>query len=488
MPLVFVLVPLIALLAINLPLGSVGRKLGFPTAALLALLQIGAVLAAPGAWLGSPAPSGASGVAPVVGGLKLAFSADRLSLLLLLSIGIAALAALCVARGLERKEDRGGESRFYNLVILAMAGMNGVSLVTDFFSLYIFLEITAVSSYVLIALEREKEGLEGAFKYLILSVIATVMMLTAIGLFLLTTGDTSFAAVAKAVSAGQAGTGASDWTLLLAAGLFTAGLCVKGGLVPFHAWVPDAYSSAPAPVSVLLAGIVTKTTGVYTLIRLAGTVFAGAFHIELIFLVVGILTVVVGALAAMWQKDMKRMLAYSSISQVGYIVLALGAASPLGAAAAAFHLFNHAIFKGQLFVNAAAVEAQTGTRDMDELGGLGSRMPLTSWTSVIAFLSAAGIPPLAGFWSKLLIVLALWKSGHPIFAVAAILASILTLAYFLMLQRKVFFGKSLEKLGSVKEASAWLVVPALVLALVSLAVGLLFPMLWNTILVQVPGI
>jgi multicomponent Na+:H+ antiporter subunit D len=282
--------------------------------------------------------------------------------------------------------------------------------------------------------------------------------------------------------------GGGDWVVLLAVGLFVGGLFIKGGLVPFHAWVPDAYSSAPAPVSVLLAGIVTKTTGVYTLIRLSGSVFANAFHLNLVFLAVGILTIFVGALAAMWQKDMKRMLAYSSVSQVGYIILALGAASPLGAAAAAFHLFNHAIFKGQLFINAAAVEKQTGTRDMDQMGGLSARMPLSSWTSVVAFLSAAGIPPLAGFWSKLLIVVALWKAGQSGFAVAAILASILTLAYFLMLQRKVFFGKLSERFASVKEASLWLVLPALILALVSIGVGLFFPLLWDTILVQVAGI
>ncbi len=482
MPLVFVLIPLVALLLINLPLGSFVRKVGFPVAGLLALAQIAAVLVAPGAWT-SPAQF-------LDGSLRFVFSADRLSLLLLLSIGIAVLGTICVARHLFRDAPADQAPRFFNLTILAMIGMNGVSLVTDLFSLYVFLEITAVSSYVLIAFERKKEGLEGAFKYLILSAVATVMMLSSIGLFLLSVGDTSFASVAAALAGASSGlaSGAPSWVVLVAVGLFVGGLFIKGGLVPFHAWVPDAYSAAPAPVSVLLAGIVTKTTGVYTLIRLSGAVFRGAFHLDAVFLVVGIATIVVGALAAMWQKDMKRMLAYSSVSQVGYIILALGAASPLGAAAAAFHLFNHAIFKGQLFINAAAVEKQTGTRDMDEMGGLSAKMPVTSWTSVVAFLSAAGIPPLAGFWSKLLIVVALWKAGQAGFAVAAILASILTLAYFLMLQRKVFFGKLTERFGSLKEASLWLVLPALVLALVSIGVGLLFPLLWDTILVQVAGI
>jgi multicomponent Na+:H+ antiporter subunit D len=144
-------------------------------------------------------------------------------------------------------------------------------------------------------------------------------------------------------------------------------------------------------------------------------------------------------------------------------------------AGALFHLFNHAIFKSQLFVNAAAVEQQTGTRDMSRLGGLGSRMPVTSGTSIAAFLSTAGIPPLSGFWSKLLIIMALWQSGHPVYAAIAVTASCITLGYFLLLQRKMFFGKIAAEWSGIREAGAGFLVPALLLSAVTVGLGLAYP-------------
>jgi multicomponent Na+:H+ antiporter subunit D len=197
---------------------------------------------------------------------------------------------------------------------------------------------------------------------------------------------------------------------------------------------------------------------------------------------------VVGALMALAQKDFKRMLAYSSISQVGYIILGLGAGPGLGFAGAVFHLFNHAVFKSLLFVNSAAVEQQSGTRDMDKLGGISARMPVTGTTSVLAMLSTAGIPPLSGFWSKLLIILAVWKAGHEGFAAVAVLASLLTLAYFLSMQRRVFFGKLTESCARLREAGFWALVPSLVLAGITIALGLLAPWLFGTFLLPVGSI
>ncbi len=470
MQLYFVLIPLIALLVANLPIGPVGKKLAYPLAFVLATAQILASLFVPSElFLGS---------STIFGSVSLAFQADRLSLLLILCVGIVGLAALSVGYGTIKPGD--DRHRFSNLLILAMAGMNGVAMVRDLFSLYVFLEITAVSSYILIAFARERDGLEGSFKYLVLSAVATFMMLSSVAIFLLTTGDTSFEGVAASLARHEGG-----WLAILATGLFTAGLCIKAGLVPFHGWLPDAYSSAPPAVSVLLAGIVTKTTGVYSLMRLCSSVFGFAFRLDMALMVVGLLSILVGALAALGQKDMKRVLAYSSLSQVGYIILGLGAGSPLGIAAAAFHLFNHSIFKTQLFVNAAAVERQVGTRNLDEMGGLSREMPVTSWTSVLAFLSAAGVPPLAGFWSKLLIVIAVWKAGQIPAAVVAVLASLLTLAYFLVLQRKAFFGKAVDRPKLVKEAPFWLTAPAVVLALITLGVGIFFPLLFDSIILPI---
>jgi multicomponent Na+:H+ antiporter subunit D len=350
--------------------------------------------------------------------------------------------------------------------------MNGIVLVEDIFSLYVFVEIAAIGSFILIAMDKDFAACEGAFKYIILSGTATIFMLSAVALLLLICGGTSFSSLSLALS-----TSPNRMLINLAVAVFLLACFIKSGLMPFHGWLPDAYSSAPPAVSVLLAGIVTKAAGVYTLIRLVAFVFGFTPAIRALLLVVGALSVVAGALAALGQKDFKRMLAYSSISQVGYIVLGLGCGTPLGIAGAVFHLFNHAVFKSLLFLNSAAVESATGTRDLDRLAGLNQRMPLTGITSLLASLSCAGIPPLAGFWSKLIIIVALWMTGAYLYAGIAIAASVLTLAYFLSLQRKIFFGQIGAGLSSVKEAGLGLAFPAVMLALLTLGAGLFFPVI-----------
>jgi multicomponent Na+:H+ antiporter subunit D len=201
--------------------------------------------------------------------------------------------------------------------------------------------------------------------------------------------------------------------------------------------------------------------------------------IKYILLTIGAISIVLGALAALGQSDFKRMLAYSSISQVGYIVIGLGSGTPLGIFGAVFHLLNHSVFKTLLFVNATAVETQTGTRDMDKMSGLASNMQVTGITSVLACLSAAGVPPLSGFWSKLIIILSLWMSGYYVFAVIAILASVLTLAYFLSMQRRVFWGKINAEFANIKEAGIGLIIPSVALAAIMVMIGVFFPFFMN---------
>jgi multicomponent Na+:H+ antiporter subunit D len=375
-----------------------------------------------------------------------------------------------------------GGADFVNLLILAVAGMNGVVIVGDLFSMYVFMEVVAVASFVLIASKQDKLGLEGSIKYLILSSLATVLMLASIAILILTTGGTSFAQVRIMLILGHSGS-----TVMLALALFIIGLFIKGGLVPFHAWLPDAYTSAPSEVSVLLAGIVTKTSGIYTLMRILTSVFVVTPPVSNIVLIAGIISVFAGALAALSQNDIKRMLSYSSISQVGYIVLGLGSGSALGFAGAAFHLFNHSIFKTQLFVNAAAIEEQTGTREIRKLGGLASKMPVTETTSLIAMLSTAGVPPLAGFWSKLLIIVALWMGGHHYLALLAVLASVITLAYFLSMNRKVFLGVLPDNLSKIKEASAGMLAPAVLLTCVTVLAGVFFPVVIKLLILPLMG-
>jgi multicomponent Na+:H+ antiporter subunit D len=472
MPTYFVLLPLALLVALSVLPSALGRKAAFPAALALAAAQAAAVVALPASAYLAPSL--------LPGAPSLSFAVDELSRLLLLTIGIVSLASLGVGYGTSKGAEELG--RYSTLLLLALTGMNGIVLATDLFSLYVFLEIVAVSSYILIAYRHDSDGLEGAFKYLVLSALASLMMLASVALFLLLAGSTGFGEIAAYLAGGGRG-----GLAVLACALFAGGLCVKAGLVPFHGWLPDAYSGAPPAVTVLLAGIVTKTTGVYGLMRLARSVFGYAFNLGPALSFIGIATIVFGAFAAMGQKDMKRMLAYSSLCQVGYIFLGLGTGTALGFAAASSHLFNHAVFKTQLFVNVSAIERQTGTRDIDELGGLSKEMPITSWTSVVAFLSAAAIPPLGGFWSKFLSVVALWRAGNVPVAVAAIFTGLLTMVYFLLFQRKVFFGKSAPRAVPVVEAPFCMTAPAIVLSALSLGVGILFPLTFGTIILPIQG-
>jgi multicomponent Na+:H+ antiporter subunit D len=215
--------------------------------------------------------------------------------------------------------------------------------------------------------------------------------------------------------------------------------------------------------------------------RIIIAVFGFSDSFSSLVMILGSISMTLAAFMAMGQKDFKRMLAFSSISQVGYILMSFATGTWIGLIGAVFHFFNHAVFKSLLFLNAGAVETATGVRKLDNLGGLAAKMPVTGITSIIGCLSAAGIPPLAGFWSKLLIIIALWSSGYRFYAILAIFTSVVTLAYLLYLQRQVFFGKVRQGLEGVKEVSPLLYGPAILMAILAVAGGLFYPVIIRTL-------
>jgi multicomponent Na+:H+ antiporter subunit D len=245
--------------------------------------------------------------------------------------------------------------------------------------------------------------------------------------------------------------------------------------MPFHAWLPDAHPSAPAPISAMLSGVVIKVLGVYALIRLFFNVFSTVMlpSVLTVFLVLGTLSMVLGAYLALGQDDYKRLLAYSSISQIGYVIFAFGLGTPLGYLGGLFHLINHAGFKSLLFLNAGGVVYKTESRDMEHLGGLISPLPVTGNTALIGSLSISGIPPLGGFWSKLIIVIAAVQANQPILAGVAILVSIVTLTYYLKSMRLVFYGKLNKAYEAIKEVPFAMCLPMIVLAILSIGLGVL---------------
>ena len=410
--------------------------------------------------------------------LKAGLMMDGFSLLLIITISLISLFA-CIY-SVNYMEHYGAKGSYYALFLLMVAGMNGLVLTVDLFSMYVFLEVAAVASYALVAFGRKHDEVEAAFKYLMLSVVATTGILLAMSFLYLMTGTMNLRELAL-----LAGSGLDLRLIGLCLALFLMGFGLKAAMVPFHAWLPDAHPSAPAPISAMLSGVLIKVSGIYALVRVVYGVFGLPPQVSQALIWLGVASMVIGAVIALGQNDFKRMLAYSSISQIGYIVTGLAIGTPLGIMGALFHLFNHATFKSLLFLDAGATEYATGTRDLSKLGGVGHKLPITSLTTTIGTFSIAGIPPFNGFWSKLLIVVALVEANHIGVAAIAIGTSVLTLWYFLLMQRKAFFGKLAAGFDRVREAPFFMSLAVLCLAALCLLVGLFYP--WVTSKLIHPG-
>lgn len=370
--------------------------------------------------------------------------------------------------------------KFYTLFCLMVAGMNGVVLTGDLFNLYIFMEIASIASYALVAFGVEKEELEASFKYQVLGGMASLLILLAISLTYWMTGTLNMADISNLIR-----TQSLPTTITLIQVLLVTGFGLKAAMVPFHAWLPDAHSSAPSPISAMLSGVLIKAIGLYVLFRLLFNVFIITYELSLILLVLGMLSMVIGGLLAIGQKDYKRLLAYSSISQVGYIALGVGLGlvilsqegdkdlAALAILGGLFHLVNHAVFKGLLFMTAGSVEHATGLRNLNQLGGLSRMMPVTSGTSFIGSMAISGLPPFSGFFSKVIIILAALQANYYFIAIIAALISIITLAYFLKLQKGIFYGLPGDGMSKVHEAPVTMLLPMIILASLCLALSLL---------------
>jgi len=365
---------------------------------------------------------------------------------------------------------------FFALFLLMLGGTNAVVISGDLFNLFVFLELASISSAALVAFGTEHEEIEAAFKYLVMSVVGSLFVLLAIALLYSYTSTLNMADIAMSLQAGSAGI-----LIPFVSVLFIMGFGLKAGLVPFHAWLPDTYTAAPTPVSALMSGVFTKSLGVYTLMRILFNVLGVTPQLSKILMVLGALSMVFAVTLAVGQWDFKRLLAYHSISQIGYVVMSIGLMTPLGILAGLFHLFNHSTFKSLLFLNAGAVEYAADTRDLNKLGGLRKKMPVTGNTSLVASMAISGIPPFNGFWSKLMIILACVQANAIGFAIWATLASILTLVSFAKLQKFAFFGALPEQLKNIKEVPLLMRLPMIVLALICTfgAVLLLSPVAGN---------
>jgi multicomponent Na+:H+ antiporter subunit D len=316
---------------------------------------------------------------------------------------------------------------------------------------------------------------------MVLGTIASMFILFGVALVYGHTGTLNMAFIATAIEASGMNRG-----LTFALALFLVGFGLKAALVPFHAWLPDAHPSAPAPISAMLSGVLIKALGVYAIARLMFNVFDVSLTLWWVLVALALLSMFAGAFLALGQWDLKRLMAYSSISQVGYVMLGLGlgaviiakekditAAASLALLGGLFHLLNHSVYKSLLFLNSGSVEMATGTRQLKEMGGLAEKLPYTRATCAIGSASIAGIPPFSGFWSKLIIVVAAIQAGFYWIAAAVVCVSVCTLIMYLKVHRYVFLGELPDNMKEIKEQKGSMLLAMSLLAVLCMGMGLL---------------
>lgn len=391
---------------------------------------------------------------------------DGLTVFMLVTVNlVASLVSLYSINYMEKYTDK---PKFYTLFFLMLTGMNGIIVTGDLFNLFVFLEIASIASYALVAFGAEAEELEASFKYAIMGSIASSFIFIAIAFLYGFTSTLNMADMGQVLAAKP-----SAALIPFVSVLFLMGFGLKAALVPFHAWLPDAHPSAPASISAMLSGVLIKTLGVYALARIFFNILGVSQALLSALMFLGGISMLIAVILALSQWDLKRLLAYHSISQIGYIILGISLATPLGILGGLFHLFNHSVFKSLLFLNSGAIDYVCGTRDLKQMSGLREKLPVTANTNFIASMSIAGIPPFNGFFSKLIIIIACIDSGRPGYALAAAVASILTLASFLKVQRYAFMGELKERYSKIKEVPLAMRASMVVLALICLLGGLL---------------
>lgn len=328
---------------------------------------------------------------------------------------------------------------YYAVVMLLMLGLNGIVLTGDFFNLFVFLEISSLASYALIAV-GERGSAFAAFRYLILGTVGAALYLFGLGFLYVITGSLNMADIGAIIPLLQL---QNDAALIMALVLMVVGIGIKMAIFPLHGWLPDSYALAPSTSSALIAPIGTKVAS-YALIR---TLFF-AFGVDLvsreipILLVLGWLSavgIIYGSIIAIAQSELKRMLAYSSVAQVGYIGLGISMASPLGLIGAILHVLNHAFMKACLFLVAANLRVHMGHSDISKFdNSYRVKMPWTMAAFTVAAISMIGLPPLAGFFSKWYLVLATIENSQWIFLGAILVSSLLNAVYFFRVIEKVY--------------------------------------------------
>ena len=329
---------------------------------------------------------------------------------------------------------------YYFLLLVSLSSMIGVIYTADIFNMYVFYELLSLAVYLLIAYPKTGVTLRASFNYLIMGGVGLSFFLLGVGFLYAMTGTLDIFHIAERLPAAF---NSSIQMVIMSFVLIATGMGIKIAVFPLHGWLPDAHSMAPSPVSALLSGVTVKI-GIYCLIRVVYTAFSTEMFLLInshnILMVLGVVSLLFGASMALAQTDLKRLLAYSTINQLGIVLIGLGIGTELGLIGALFHVLNHAIMKSALFFCAGIMIAETGTRDVQGFSGFGRKQPAITFAFVIASLGMIGIPPINGFASKWLICLAAVEAGYTFLVVIILIASAIAAAYYFRVVQMLFNG------------------------------------------------
>lgn len=366
------------------------------------------------------------------------------ALMLLILTGSSTLVSFYALRSVEKEIAEGKQVLFYSAFLLVFAGLIGISITGDAFNVFVFLEISSLSTYAIISMGRDRRALHASFQYLIMGTIGATFILIGIAFMYVMTGTLNMGDLAQRLPA------VADTSAIRAGFAFiTIGVGIKAAMLPLHQWLPNAYAYSPSVVSTFLAATATKVA-IYVIIRFQLTIFGIEFSLldlpyDNILMFLGTLGVLGGSIYAIFQSNVKRMLAYSSIAQIGYILLAIGLASHAGFTAALLHMFNHALIKGTLFMALGIIFFRFATTELSAMAGSGKTMPFTMAAFVIGGLSLIGVPGTAGFVSKWYLITALLDASLWPVALLILVASILTVIYVGRVIEAVYFRPAPEE-------------------------------------------
>jgi len=403
-------------------------------------------------------------------GIEYAVDSANAFILLLVS-GIATVVLLYCPSSVSKEIRAGREHMFYCMFILCLTGLLGIAITGDAFNVFVFLEISSLSSYALIAMGSQRKALTASFQYLIMGTIGATFFLIGVGLLYMITGTLNLADLQTRIPQIQ-----DSRPLLAAFAFITVGLALKAALFPLHLWLPNAYAYAPSGVSAFMAATATKVS-LYVLLRFTFTLFGAEFAfgelpLHWVLLVPAVIAMFAGSFSAIFQHDIKRMLAYSSVAQIGYITLAIALASQAGVQAAMLHMFNHGLMKAALFCALGCIFYRIGSTRIEDMAGLGRQMPWTFAAIVAGGLSLLGAPLTAGFISKWFLVQAALEQSLWWLVVLIVASSMLAVVYVWRLVEALYFKEPAAGRENVREAPLSVLLPTLLLAAANIYFGL----------------